>query len=128
MAGKEEIKAACAAKNVAEPLEFLAALMAGADPRALSRVYIMAKEIEEDNFGDPPDAEQWEELLRIIDQDYKHAPVPVGVSKAAAVTLAEYQHPKRKSIELSHTGAAVVVAPLTSEELELFEEWFNEQF
>lgn len=128
MAGKEEVEQICAAKGAKEPLEFLAALVAGHDPRELSRIYTMAEAIEEENFGDPPTDEQWEELLQTIRQLYKYAPVGVGVSKSAATTLAEYQHPKRKSIELAGTASLVEVTPLTPEELDLFEEWFHAQF
>lgn len=128
MAGKEAVAAVCAARGLKEPLEFLASLMAGQDPRELSHIYTMAEAIEDDNYGDPPDAEQWEELLTLIRTQYKHAPVPVGISKAAATELAQYQHPKRKSIELATTGAAVDIKPLTDEEFELFEEWFRGQF
>lgn len=128
MAGADEIDEICSAKGAKEPLEFLASLVAGHDPRLLSDVYIMASNIEEDNFGDPPDPEQWEELLQLIKRQYKHSPVPVGISKSAATTLAEYQHAKRKSIELHTSGEHVQVEPLTAEELDLFEEWFNAQF
>lgn len=128
MAGKEATDEVCRAKGAPEPLEFLASLAAGVDPRTLSDVYIVAQQIEDDNFGGPPTTEQWEELLAIIERDYKQAPVPLGISKAAATTLAEYQHPKRKSIELAMNGPAASIPPLTAEELDLFEEWFNGQF
>lgn len=128
MAGKDEIDAICAAKGAKEPLEFLASLMAGHDPRQLSEVYIMAETIEDENFGDPPDAEQWEELLALIKRLYKYEKVPVGISKAAATTLAEYQHAKRKSVELHTSGVAVEIPPLTDADLDLFEGWFHAQF
>ena len=129
MAGKEEVEQACAEAGAKEPLEFLAALVSGHDPRQLSDVYIMAETIEEENFGDPPNDEQWEELLNLIRQQYKHSPVPVAVSKSAATTLAEYQHSKRKSIEIhAAAGGPVDLPPLTEKELELFEEWFSAQF
>lgn len=128
MAGKEAVKAICDARGLKEPLEFLASLMEGHDPRELSKIYTMAESIEEDNFGDPPDSEQWEELLNLIRTQYKHAPVAVGISKAAATELAQYQHSKRKSVEISNVGAQVELGPLTEEELELFEAWFNGQF
>jgi len=114
--------------SAAEPLKFLAALMNGTDPREFSSVYTMAQIIEDDNFGDPPTEAQWEELLELIDKQCKHKPVDVGASLTAARTIAEYQHAKRKSIEVVSSSAEIAIPELTENEFDLFEAWFDDQF
>lgn len=128
MAAPDLVQVACEEQGAIEPLEFLAALVAGVDPRDRSDILKLVDTIEEENFGDPPDPDQWEQLVNLVRRQYKHTPVPVTTSSAAARTLAEYQHAKRKSIELLTQGAAAQVTDLTPEELELFEAWFNDQF
>lgn len=111
-----------------EPLEFLAQVMSGIDPRQKSEILRVIDTIEEENFGDPPDEEQWELIKRTVHQFYKHQPVPLGVSAAAARTIAEYKHAKRKSLEITEHAARAEVSDLTDAELELFEVWFNAQY
>lgn len=114
--------------NAKEPLEFLAKVMDGVDPRQKSEILQLIDTIEEENFGDPPDEEQWESIKRVVKQHYTHQVVPLSVSAAAARTIAEYRHAKRKSLEITELGTKVAVTPLTPEEFELFEVWFNDQF
>lgn len=125
---EEQVSEVCEAQGVSEPLNFLASIMAGKDPRAISRVWELVQAIEEENFGDVPTDDQWEELISIVEKDYEPAPVDLITSQKAATTLAEYRHPKRKSIELSGEHGKVEVPELTNSEFDLFEEWFNDQF
>lgn len=111
-----------------EPLEFLAQVMAGTDPRQKSEILQLVETIEAENFGDPPDEEQWDMLKRCVERLYKHQPVALAVSASAARTIAEYKHAKRKSLEISETGTAAQATPLTDEELDLFEAWFHAQY
>lgn len=111
-----------------DPLGFLRAVMSGHDPRKQSDIYNTAQAIDADNLGDPPTVEQWEDLLGIISRDHRYRPVTMEQSQKAAMTLAEYEHAKRKSVEISTDGTTVEVPEMTTDELELFEEWFNEQF
>lgn len=114
--------------NTGEPLGFLAAVMSGIDPRQQSEILQLVDTIEEENFGDPPDAEQWDMLKRIVHRLYKYQPVPLAMSAGAARSLAEYRHAKRKTIEIREGGAAAQVTDLTDAELDLFEAWFNDQY
>ena len=114
--------------NAKEPLEFLAKVMDGVDPRQKSDILQLIDTIEEENFGDPPDEEQWESIKRVVKQHYTHQPVPLGQSAAAARTIAEYRHAKRKSLEITEVGAKAAITDLTDAELELFEAWFNDQY
>lgn len=111
-----------------EPLEFLAQVMAGIDPRQKSEILQLVDTIEEENFGDPPDEEQWESIKRLVKRLYAHQPVPLGVSASAARTIAEYRHAKRKSLEITEVGSRTTITDLTDAELDLFEAWFNDQY
>ena len=111
-----------------EPLEFLAQVMAGIDPRQKSEILQLVDTIEEENFGDPPDEEQWESIKRLVKRLYVHQPVPLGVSASAARTIAEYRHAKRKSLEITEVGSRTTITDLTDAELDLFEAWFNDQY
>lgn len=114
--------------NAEEPLEFLAKVMHGVDPRQKSEILQLVDTIEEENFGDPPTEEQWDSIKRVVKRLYTHQPVPLGVSAAAARTIAEYRHAKRKSLEITEGGARVAITDLTDAELDLFEVWFNDQY
>ena len=48
--------------NAEEPLEFLAKVMHGVDPRQKSEILQLVDTIEEENFGDPPTEEQWDSI------------------------------------------------------------------
>lgn len=115
-------------KDAGGPLAFLAQVMSGIDPRQKSEILQLVDTIEGENFGDPPDEEQWESVKQLVKRLYTHQPVPLSVSAGAAKSLAEYRHAKRKSLEITEGGAAAQVSDLSPAELELFEAWFNDQF
>lgn len=125
---KEQIDEVCEASGISEPLSFLASLMAGKDPRSTSRIWALVQVIEDENFGDVPTDEQWEEIVKLVEAEYEPEPVDLITSQKAANTLAEYRHPKRKSIELTSEGGNMEVPELTEGEFDAFEAWFNDQF
>lgn len=125
---KEQIDEVCEINGISEPLNFLASLMAGKDPRSTSKIWDLIQVIEDENFGDVPTDEQWEEVIQIVRSQYEPEPVDLLTSQKAANTLAEYRHSKRKSIELSTGNGNMEVPELTDGEFDMFEEWFNEQF
>ncbi len=118
----------CKDVDIEGPLKFLASVMSGVDPRRVSHIWQLVQIIEEENFGDPPTNDQWEEIVEAVERDYEPSPVDLVSSQRAAITLAEYQHPKRKSVEVIGEGGKVEVPKLTDDELDLFEAWFNDQF
>lgn len=130
MSVEQDVDKACEAVGATDPLAFLAAVASGIDPREQATVYTIITRIDDDNFGDVPDAEQWEELLKAARNtpNVRFKPVSLDVSMTAVKTLAEYKHPKRKSVELSVDGGEVSLPPLDAEELDVFEGWFNDQF
>lgn len=109
------------------PLELFENLAQGTDPREVNPLFTAIMELNDDNFGDAPSLEDWENLVALA-KTCKPANVPVATSLAAAKALAEYKFPKRKSIEITTDTQVEELAPLTEEELELFDEWFNTNF
>ncbi len=113
-----------------DPLIFLEAIMNGQDPRMQSSVYELICEIDSLTDGDVT-KDDWEELVNHATDNFKYRAVSVTESTAAAKTLAEYLHSKRKHIELSGSvsdEADPNANPLTEQEIDLFKEKFNEEF
>lgn len=117
-------------KEAADPLVFLESVMNGGDPRRLSDIYELIMEI--DSFsGDGIGKSEWAEIVDHVISKNKYYNVSISESTAAAKTLAEYLHPKRKQIEIKGSGVGNVNLeenPLTEEEIELFKEKFNDDF
>ena len=112
-----------------DPLVFLESVMNGQDPRQLSSVYELIMEIDSFTGGDLNKSD-WNELIDHVTSRYKYHTVPLSESMSAAKTMAEYLHAKRKQIETSTTdnSADPNNSPLTTEEIELFKEKFNDEF
>ena len=113
--------------ETSDPLVFLDSLMNGQDPRGLSKVYELALNIEEFSDGEPSDFE-WEELFSEIKKACKYSIVSLSESSAAAKTVAEYVHAKRKSIENIDGNAIAPVSTLTKAEIRAFLKAFNDEF
>lgn len=128
---REAIEAICKDDILSEPAKFLASLMAGIDPRGKdSRLYRFIKQIrDEDRL--PNDAE-WRKLCNLVLSTDLYRPVPVGLADShnAAKQLMEYLYGKKKAISVRGKVAHkhIVIKPLTPEEIETFEEWFNSEF
>lgn len=113
-----------------DPLVFLEAVMNGQDPRRLSSIYELICEIDSFTNGELSKSD-WAEIVDHVSSRYKYHTVSLGDSLAASKTLAEYLHAKRKQVELNGAqGATADPAhhPLTTEEIELFKEKFNDDF
>lgn len=111
-----------------DPLVYIEAVMMGQDLRQLSVVYDLVMEIEEFSNG-APSASDWAEVVDMVTARYKYRTVSSGESIAAAKSLAEYTHAKRKHIETSDgLSSAKELSPLTEEEIDLFKEIFNDEF
>lgn len=113
-----------------DPLVFLEAVMNGQDPRRLSSIYELIFEIDSFTNGDISKSD-WSEIVDQVSSNYKYHAVSLTDSINASKTLAEYIHPKRKQVELNGTqGTTTDPAhhPLTTEEIELFKEKFNDEF
>jgi hypothetical protein len=116
--------------DASDPLVFLEALVGGQDVRKANEALRLAVEIN-DLTGGEPSPEDWAELLECLYNSTPWQPVGLSDSLAAAKTLAEYLHPKRKQIDMTGLDGTVQgaqPAPLTAEEVDMFLERFNEHF
>lgn len=126
---EQNVKDFCEELKVPEPVEFLAQVMAGHDPRRLSAIYEMVLALEQQYGESLPDEWDYLELIFKIKERYQFAPVVLNESFTAARQLLEYTHAKKKQVE--HSGSVLdadAISPLTDEEVELFMEKFNEYF
>lgn len=112
-----------------DPLVFLEAVMSGNDPRKYSELYTLVTEIDELSNGEVARSE-WAEVVDYVITYFKYNRVTLSESSAAAKTLAEYMHPKRKQVESITTdnSAEAHMVPLTEDEIAIFREKFNEEF
>lgn len=116
--------------QASDPLIFLEALMNGQDIRKTSKIHEMVSDIVDFNGDEPPNADEWRELVEAIDKEFRYDTVGLSVAFQAARTLAEYVHPKLKNLNVSGNLAngENVASDLTEEEIELFKEVFNDEF
>ena len=111
-----------------DPLSLLMGFANGQDLRGHSLVYQKVLEIEEE-FGDaPPDTWEWDELIEMIKNDYRFLPVSRSTSEAASKTLLEYQHNKKKSVEVTDKSAKGEVTELSRTEVRRFLRVFNKEY
>ena len=112
-----------------DPLVFLEAVISGNDPRKYSELYTLVTEIDELSNGEVARSE-WAEVVDYVITYFKYNRVTLSESSAAAKTLAEYMHPKRKQVESITTdnSAEAHMVPLTEDEIAIFREKFNEEF
>lgn len=114
-----------------EPAQFLAALMAGKDPRKRSsELYKLMKRINDEERQ--PNEDEWIEMKELVlyTDLYRPAPVSLDESAKAAKELMAYLHAKLRSTTVKGKIAHkhVVYKELTPEEIEEFEQWFTDQF
>lgn len=114
--------------KASDPLVFLEAVMNGQDPRRLSEVYKLALNIEEFSDG-VPTYDEWCDLFTVIKSACKFHVVSMNESTSAAKTVAEYLHPKRKSIEnIDGNAGSMIVEPLTKKEIKSFLTIYEDEF
>ncbi len=127
---EDNINQLCSGLKVPQPIEFLTQVMAGHDPRHLSRIYELILEIEASiGEGVPPDNFDWMELVSLIKERYQYSPVGLSESHSAAKQIMEYTHAKKKQVDHSGTiSNGEEVQPLTKKEVRLFNKRFNHEY
>ena len=122
----KQYRKAVAAGQLTDPLIFLEGLVRGQDLRRPAQIYTLVMEIDESGELDPED---WREVVRLVKKYYKYEAVTVNESQRAAMTLAEYLHPKVKSDDKGdgQQGPAPL-EPLTEEEIILLKDKWNESY
>lgn len=114
--------------EASDPLVFLESVMNGQDPRRYSEVYQLALDID-DFSGGCPDPDEWAEMFDKIRMLCKYKPVSISESTAAAKTIAEYLHAKRKQVETkTTTGEQGQPVKLTDDEIRAFLKIYEDEF
>ena len=114
--------------EASDPLIFLESVMNGQDPRRYSEVYQLAIDID-DFSGGCPDLSDWAEMFDKIRMLCKYKPVSISESTAAAKTIAEYLHAKRKQVETKRMNDEQgQPAELTDEEIKAFLKIYEDEF
>lgn len=110
-----------------DPLIFLESVMNGQDPRGLSEIYKLVCEIDE--WGSLPTRHEWEDLVGMIRAQCKYSLVSLSESTAAAKTVAEYLHSKKKSIEtIEGNSEGSIGKPLNEKEIRAFLKIYESEF
>lgn len=110
------------------PLELLVGLANGVDLSNGSIVYAIAKNLH-DEYGDElPDEYEYSHLIDAIFETCRFESVGIKEMLQAQKTLVEYQHPKRKSVEVTTTGTAEAVTELNEKEISTFWQKFDEKY
>lgn len=110
------------------PLELLVGLANGYDLSEKSLVYELALKFKKEYGDNLPDEYDYDELLELIFDTYEYSTVSIKDQLAAQKTLVEYQHPKRKSVEVNTVGDAGAISALTAKEANLFWKKFNDKY
>lgn len=124
---EQKIKEICERNNFKEPVELLVGLTNGVDLRKLNVVYSWLMAFEEE-YGEEevPDALEWFEFKELIKHESKFQTISTSESLTAQKALIEYQHPKKKSIDVTaNINTNAKVKPLNSREIARFKRKFN---
>lgn len=122
----KRINKICKDNEFSTPLELLVGLTNGVDLRKENIVHRWLVEYEKEYNDEPPGIDDWYALTQLIKHESKFSFVDVKDSLAAQKAILEYQHPKRKSIDLNvDSSGNAKVEPLTYSEIRKFKKKFN---
>lgn len=111
-----------------DPIELLILLSNGVDVSGNSVVYEWILQHERYNGDNPPGEAEWQDLVRLIKNHCRYEPVSVSTKLQAQKTLAEYEHNKRKSIEILDEKSTDTVTELSIREIKKFERYFKNEY
>ena len=125
---EEQLKELSEEYGFLDPLTLLMAFANGEDLRGHSLIYQKVLELENE-FGDnPPDVWAWDDLVELIKADYRFLPVSRSTSEHAAKTILEYQHNKKKSVEVTDKTSKGEVSELSRLEIKRFDRVFKHDY
>lgn len=127
---EEEVNAVALALGKESLVTQYAYLAYGIDIRyGFSRLYEIISNIP---AGREPTPEEWNEIRLTVMEDpaYRPASVDLQTQVKAMEKLLEYMHPKKKHVESTANVNATIrnLAPLTEDEIKLFEEKFHKDY
>jgi hypothetical protein len=127
----ERVQSVCLAEGCPEPIEWLAEVMSGKDPRAdASPLFHLVSLLVQQNGDGVPSPEDWKEIrdMILLDPVYKPVRIEHTVSMRAAEKLIEHLHPKLKALDVSGVEAPKGVADLTEAEAEILKKKLDDQY
>lgn len=124
----DKLKKTCEKMNLLDPIVLLVGLANGKDLSSHSLLYEWILNHEANNGEDPPDQWDWLELVDLIKNHARFIPVDEKTKLQAQRTLAEYQHNKKKSIEITDNQKQEAVTKLTRMEIKRFERIFKHEY
>lgn len=126
----EKIHSICTELDIPNPLEFTIQVMAGKDPRPISKHHQSIVDILEDIGDAPPGKLKWRRLKRLVDAMVTMKTTPMAMSTKAAQQLLEYSFAKKKadSEDPGLSAQQVEVKPLSIKEIKMFEKKFKIEF
>lgn len=124
----KKLQKACEDLNLIDPIVLLVGLANGQDLTNESTIATWLKEHEEGNGDNPPGELEWLELVDMIKYYYTAMPIDEKTKLVAQKTLAEYQHSKKKSIEITDKSTIEPVGDLKTSEIKRFKRVFNRAY
>jgi len=126
----EKIHTICAELNIPNPLEFTIQIMAGKDPRPITKEHKRIVDLLEEIGDAPPGKVKWKRLKRIVLALVEQRTTSLNMSTSAAKQLLEYSFAKKKAetLDVNLTTRREVVEPLTAKEIAAFEKKFKQEF
>ena len=124
----EKLRRTCDDLNLLDPIVLLIGLANGKDLTAHSLIYEWILSHEANNGEEPPDVWEWTELVELLKNHARFIPVDEKTKLQAQRTLAEYQHNKKKSIEITDKSVSTKSEPLKRTEVKRFERIFKNEY
>ena len=118
----------CRKRKLKNPVELLVGLANGVDLTTTSAVYDFVEKLKEDYGEDVPDDFDYLELLELIENSHQFVTVDFNTRMQAQRTLVEYQHPKKKAVEVTNVSDNGVVSELNAKEVRIFIRKFNAKY
>jgi hypothetical protein len=131
-----EVLKVCKANKAPGPVEFMASVLAGIDPRKdLSELFELVRDIQERIDTDldvKPTAHEWDMVYELITKSglYERQPVHLKESLDVAKELTKYLHPQLSKQQVQSQILQVQVKPveLSDDQLDKVLDWFDDTF
>lgn len=124
----DKLKKTIKGMNLLDPIVLLVGLANGKDLTCHSLIYEWVLNHESENGEEPPEEWEWLDLVEMVKEHSRFYPVEEKTRILAQKILAEYQHSKRRSIEITDNSAHIDTKPLTRREIKRFNRFFNNEY
>lgn len=118
----------CEKEKLKNPVELLIGLANGVDLSKKSTVLEFVENLKNQYGDEMPDEFDYFDLIELIQDKYKFELVDINTQMSAQKTLVEYQHPKKKAVELTTKNEGSEISELTEREIEIFKKKFDAKY